>query len=151
MTVSSDSRKDGPGRCPVCDHETSSKPASPAGDAPCSNCGHLLWFRMQPVDDAVILNLFVDMDPERAEIERVGEWLINSRAALHIIVNFHKVEYVSSTFVNGLIVLYKKVQGAGGKVVFCGMNQVIREIIRINRLDQIFDLSDDTDEALESF
>ena len=40
--------------------------------------------------------------------------------------------------------------GAGGKVVFCGMNQVIREIIRINRLDQIFDLSDDTDKALGS-
>jgi len=106
---------------------------------------------MQPVDDAVILNLFVDMDPERAEIERVGEWLIRSRAAPHIIVNFHKIEYVSSTFVNGLIVLYKRVQSAGGKVIFCGMNQVIREIIRINRLDQIFDLSDDTDEALGGF
>jgi anti-anti-sigma regulatory factor len=49
-----------------------------------------------------------------------------------------------------LIVLRKTVHGAGGKVILCGMNQVIREILRINKLDQVFDLSDDTDEALEN-
>lgn len=123
--------------------------ARASDDVPCPRCGHLLWFRMQQVDNAVILNLLANMDPERAEIDRVGQLLVRSRNAPHVIVNFHNVDFISSTFVNGLIVLRRTVHNAGGKTILCGMNPVIREILRINRLDHLFDLSDDADEALE--
>ncbi len=103
---------------------------------------------MQQVDDAIILNLLVNMDPETAEIDHVGRQLVRSRTAPHIIVNYHNIDFISSTFVNRMIVLHKTVHGAGGKVILCGMNQVIREILRINRLDRLLDLSANTDEAL---
>lgn len=103
---------------------------------------------MQQVDKAVILNLLVNMDPERAEIDRVGQLLARSRTAPHVILNFNNVEFISSTFLNRMIVLRKAVHKAGGKAILCGMNKVIREILRINRLEDLFDLSDDTDEAL---
>jgi acyl carrier protein len=31
-------------RCPLCASEVCIEPSQPAGDAPCPNCGHLLWF-----------------------------------------------------------------------------------------------------------
>lgn len=33
-----------PNRCPVCGKEVRLEPSRPPGDAPCPNCGHLLWF-----------------------------------------------------------------------------------------------------------
>jgi hypothetical protein len=33
-----------PNLCPVCGHKVLIEPSSPAGDAPCPFCGHLLWF-----------------------------------------------------------------------------------------------------------
>ena len=33
-----------PNSCPVCGSEVVVEPSRPACDAPCPNCGHLLWF-----------------------------------------------------------------------------------------------------------
>lgn len=40
-----------PNRCPVCGKEVRLEPSRPPGDAPCPNCGHLLWF-FSPVGPA---------------------------------------------------------------------------------------------------
>lgn len=129
-------------QCPICDHRDGAATKHTPTDDPCLRCGHLAWFRMQQVEDAIILNLLTEMNPERAEIDRVGELLVKSYPAPHIILNFHSIDFISSTFLNRLLVLHRTVTGAGGQVIMCGMNQVIREIVRINRLDQLFDLSD---------
>src|SRR5687768_12365982 len=33
-----------PNRCPVCQNLVCIEPSQPSGDAPCPNCGALLWF-----------------------------------------------------------------------------------------------------------
>jgi hypothetical protein len=33
-----------PNQCPICGREVRLEPSRPPGDAPCPNCGHLLWF-----------------------------------------------------------------------------------------------------------
>ena len=37
-----------PNRCPVCGAEICLEPSQPSGDAPCPNCGTLLWFIATP-------------------------------------------------------------------------------------------------------
>lgn len=37
-----------PNRCPLCGTDLRLEPSNPPGDAPCPNCGHLLWFYPQP-------------------------------------------------------------------------------------------------------
>jgi serine/threonine protein kinase len=44
MTISSRTPEGLPNRCPVCGSEVRVAPSNPAGDAPCPQCGHLLWF-----------------------------------------------------------------------------------------------------------
>jgi len=109
-----------------------------------------VWFRTQEVGDNVILNLLADMNLERSEIHRVGESLIRSPTVRRIVVNLHHVEFLSSTFLNRLILLRKSVLAAEGKLILCGLNPVIQEIFETSKLDSLFDLSGNTEEAMGS-
>jgi acyl carrier protein len=42
--VSSRTPEGRPNRCPVCDGQVCIEPSTPPGDAPCPQCGTLLWF-----------------------------------------------------------------------------------------------------------
>jgi serine/threonine protein kinase len=44
MIISSRTPEGLPNRCPVCGTNVRIEPSNPAGDAPCPQCGHLLWF-----------------------------------------------------------------------------------------------------------
>lgn len=127
--------------CAVCGKELSVVSFGLSENPPCSHCGHLAWFHTQELDDAVIINLMSDVKLETAEIERVGEYLIQSRPVPSIIVNFHNVEFVSSTFLNRLIRLQKKIEAANGKLKLYGYNPVIQEIFEACRLNTLFDMS----------
>ena len=140
MTTGSEPVEQGASRCVVCGHEVAADPLFGAGEAPCTHCGHLVWFRLQELEDGLLLNLLADMNPERAEIERVGRLLVQSHPKPRIIVNFYNVEFISSTFLNRLIQLHQTVESADGRLKLSGMNPVIREIFEINKLDGLFGL-----------
>lgn len=44
MTISSRTPEGAPNRCPVCHADVQIVPSQSIGDAPCPNCGSLLWF-----------------------------------------------------------------------------------------------------------
>jgi acyl carrier protein len=43
-TISSRTPEGVPNHCPICDTSICIEPSHPPGDAPCPNCGTLLWF-----------------------------------------------------------------------------------------------------------
>ncbi len=43
MDVASRTPEGYPSKCPVCGGQTDLEFSEPSGDAPCPNCGHLLW------------------------------------------------------------------------------------------------------------
>ena len=47
VTVSSRTPEGMPSHCPLCGAKTNIEFSDPAGDAPCPNCGHLLWASFQ--------------------------------------------------------------------------------------------------------
>ena len=49
MTVSSRTPEGLPSECPLCNAKTNINFSDPADDAPCPNCGHLLWASVQLV------------------------------------------------------------------------------------------------------
>ena len=54
MPISSRTPEGESNRCPVCDKDTHTDPATvPTRDAPCPHCGHLLWFG-EPQDPQTI-------------------------------------------------------------------------------------------------
>src|SRR5258708_1975710 len=44
MFISSRTPEGSPSRCPICDSAVAIEPSFPFADAPCPNCGTLLWF-----------------------------------------------------------------------------------------------------------
>jgi hypothetical protein len=44
MVISSRTPEGDPNRCPVCGRDCRLEPSLFGRDAPCANCGHLLWF-----------------------------------------------------------------------------------------------------------
>ena len=44
MSISSHTPEGRPNCCPICRKSLRLEPSPPAGDAPCPNCGHLLWW-----------------------------------------------------------------------------------------------------------
>ena len=47
-TISSRTPEGTPNRCPLCGAAICVEPTQPPGDAPCPNCGTLLWFTKTP-------------------------------------------------------------------------------------------------------
>ncbi len=135
--------------CPVCGQKVTADPSNTSSDAQCSHCGRLVWFRTQEMKDFVILNLMPSMDPEHADFEPVGGWLVRSDGPSRVIINFANVEFVSSTFLGRLLALQKRLKSAERKLTLCALNEVVREIFQITKLEGFFDFSDDQEQAAQ--
>ena len=124
--------------CSVCGHGVTAESSSPAEVAPCSNCGHLVWFRIEEGTTYVILSLLPSDSLETADITLVGESLIRRGDHPHIIVSFSLLQLVSVRFFDRLLALQESVRTADGRLILCGLNPVIREILQITKLDSRF-------------
>jgi len=84
MNISSRTPEGLPERCPVCGKSIRVEPSLPPGDAPCPNCGSLLWFAETVlgdesellVQDAIVANL-----PATSKPDAIHEIVANLAAA----------------------------------------------------------------------
>jgi RNA polymerase sigma factor (sigma-70 family) len=68
MTISTRTPEGQPNHCPVCDAAVKIEPSDPSGDAPCPNCGHLLWFSRGSSHTDTLASIIAGLcqqDPER--------------------------------------------------------------------------------------
>jgi anti-sigma B factor antagonist len=77
--------------------------------------------------------------------------LVEDDGAKRIILDFSNVEYLSSAALGKLITMEKKVKQAGGKLRLCAIRPDIYEVFAITKLNKVFDIQDDVDQALEGF
>jgi anti-sigma B factor antagonist len=87
-------------------------------------------------------------------IQVIGEQLLNLVNELgrkKLLLNFRNVEYMSSAVLGMLVTLNKKVHAAGGKLVLCSIDPQIREVFEITKLDKLFVIRGDEEEALQAF
>ncbi|MEZ6065889.1 MAG: STAS domain-containing protein [Planctomycetaceae bacterium] len=76
--------------------------------------------------------------------------LVEEEGRKKIVLDFSNVEYLSSAALGKLITMDKKVKGAGGKLRLCSIRPDIYEVFAITKLNKLFDIRDDQDQALES-
>ncbi len=77
--------------------------------------------------------------------------LVEEDGRKRIILDFSNVEYLSSAALGKLITMEKKVKTAGGKLRLCSIRPDIYEVFAITKLNKVFDIKDDQDQALEGF
>lgn len=93
------------------------------------------------------------MDP--LELQAIGEamyHLIDAQDKRTIILDFSKVEFLSSQAIGILLTMNKKLAALGGsKLVLCGVGARLTELLRITRLDRILTVKPSQKEAVEAF
>ena len=91
---------------------------------------------------------------DEQNIQIIGEQLfglVDESGRKKLLLNFGNVEYMSSAALGKLITLNKKVQSAGGRLVLCNIDPQIREVFEITKLDRLFVITSDEQEALQVF
>lgn len=65
-----------------------------------------------------------------------------------LVVDLSGVSYIDSAGLAALIGAMQKVEGYGGKFLLAGLQENVRSIFEISRLDQVFQIFPDADAAL---
>ncbi|MGF7073330.1 STAS domain-containing protein [Mucilaginibacter sp. P25] len=66
----------------------------------------------------------------------------------YVIVNFEQVIYVDSSFLGALVSALKLAMNSGGDIAVVGLNNDIRSLFQLVRLDKVFRIYTNTQEAL---
>jgi anti-sigma B factor antagonist len=65
-----------------------------------------------------------------------------------MVIDLSGVTYIDSAGLAALIQAMQKVEAYGGKFLLAGLQETVRSIFEISRLDQVFQIFPDTDAAL---
>ncbi|MBL7215162.1 MAG: STAS domain-containing protein [Phycisphaerae bacterium] len=74
--------------------------------------------------------------------------LIEQNPGIQLVVDFSNVKFLTSSVLGLLIRISKKVYETEGTLRLCSISRKILEIFKITRLDRIFEIYPDVDEAM---
>jgi anti-sigma B factor antagonist len=79
---------------------------------------------------------------------RCMEWIAGG--SLKMVLDFSRVDYISSAGLRSVLVILKRLKAAGGGVAISGMTGVVREVFAISGLDAVVPVAADLSAALAS-
>ena len=102
--------------------------------------------------DVIVVSFMDKRILDETNIQIIGNQLsslVDEEGHRKIVLDFTSVEYLSSAALGKLITLDKKVKAAKGKLRLCGIRPEIYEVFAITRLNKVFSICDNREEALE--
>ncbi len=139
MAISSRTPEGRSGRCLVCGADVAIEPSFPGGDAPCPECGHLIWFDLREDGDAQVVLLEgtrLEAGSLNAAFEAAG-LLIGAR----LVIDFREVQDISSEALGRLISLKREARAFRRKLILRGVSPSLLEVFRLTRLDRVFEIA----------
>jgi len=67
-----------------------------------------------------------------------------------LVVNLEDVSYLDSSGIGTLVEVFRRVNGYGGKLALCGLNDRVHSVFEITKLDKFFKIYDSEPEALSA-
>ena len=83
-------------------------------------------------------------------VESELEELVDS-GGINLILEISNVEYLSSSGIRVFISIMRKIKDKQGKIVLADVPETIKKILRTVDLEDLFEVYDSVDKALESF
>lgn len=109
---------------------------------------------VQETGDVTVVSFTEKKILDEPNIQAIGEQLyglVEDSGRKKLLLNFGKVEYLSSAALGKLITLNKKVQAVSGRLALCNIDPTIYEVFEITGLYRVFNIYGDEQEALQSF
>lgn len=66
----------------------------------------------------------------------------------NIILDLKNTEYFDSSALGALVAFMKDVKGYGGHLVLCNLSRSLLTLLKLSKLDLLFEISDDLDKAV---
>ena len=85
------------------------------------------------------------------QLEKALLELVEHEAPARLLVSFVRVKYIGSCILGILILLSKRIAEQDGKLKFCRIPAVLQDMFILTKLDQVFDIFIDEQEAISSF
>jgi anti-sigma B factor antagonist len=76
--------------------------------------------------------------------------LVQSRAEPRVALDLFKIDYLSSSGVAILVGLKRRIDTRNGKMVFFHVQPIVRDLLKVMKLDRYFPFADDEQAAIES-
>jgi anti-anti-sigma factor len=74
------------------------------------------------------------------------------RCAAHgvpLLIDLSGVDYISSAGLRELLIAAKTVGAGGGRMMVCGLQPLVKEVVRISRFDLVLQIAEDASAALK--
>ena len=68
-----------------------------------------------------------------------------------LVLDFKRVSFIDSSCLGALVAITKKIRESGGDIKIANLNDDVRSIFQITRLDKIFDIHENIEQAVQSF
>ncbi|UCD76808.1 MAG: STAS domain-containing protein [Phycisphaerales bacterium] len=104
----------------------------------------------ETIDDAVVMRPVGDIDLGRAPSLRVQLAQVQQRRPARLIIDLEQVPYMDSSGVATLVEAMQTARRADTKLVLCSMQEKVRSIFEIARLDMVFTIVGSQDEAMSA-
>lgn len=107
---------------------------------------------IEEVGDVTVAKFVDKKILDETNIQIIGNQLfglVDEDGRKKIILDFSNVEYLSSAALGKLITMDKKVKAAKGVLRLCSVRPEIYEVFAITKLNKLFKMFDDQEQALE--
>jgi anti-sigma B factor antagonist len=105
---------------------------------------------VETIGDVTVAHLLERRIIDEANVRALGEELFKLAEGQRrkVVLDFKDVEYLSSAALSKLVELNSKLCRRDGNLVLCGIRSDIFEVFRITRLDRLFIICPNVDEAI---
>jgi anti-anti-sigma factor len=112
------------------------------------------WLEVEMVGDVAVVRFTQRSILGEDAIATIGEQLfglVDNAAARKFVLNFAKVESMTTAMMGKLLAIYKRVDAEGGRLALCRIGPFLAEIFKILRLPRQVSVFQEEQEALQSF
>ena len=110
-------------------------------------------FTVQQVDKFTVVEFKNPSLMDPLELEAIGQQLyklVDEQDKRKIILDFEKVQYLSSQAIGIVLTMNKKLGGlSNSKLILCGVGPRLLELLKITRLDRLLTIKPSPREALK--
>jgi anti-sigma B factor antagonist len=99
-------------------------------------------------DQSNVLPLTGEIDLHVSPVVTASLTAMIEKKPERVVIDLSEVTYIDSAGLAALIQAMQKVEAYGGKFLLAGLQETVRSIFEISRLDQVFQIFPDTDTAL---
>ena len=111
-------------------------------------------FTVDLVEGIIVVGFTAPRIVQEEDIQATFEQLqrlVDEKPGREYVLDFRKVQFLSSSVLGRLILLQKGVAATKGRLILCGVAKEIFEVFKITKLDKVFTVKDDAKAALKVF